>query len=174
MIHAPESFLQFGRSSIETVLTLADITLQSTERLVDLQLKTAKEALEQSMRNVRAVSAAKDLAELVAIQTQATRPDLEHALAYSRDVYPVAADAQARLGDILNSRASELGGDFLTVIDEAAKAPSLGAEMAPVKAVLTHARRANDAQSRPANHTKKVTASTRKGNKRTAPKKKAR
>ena len=52
MIHGSESFVQFGQSNFELAFTVADITLQSTERLVDLQMKTAKEALEQGLRNV--------------------------------------------------------------------------------------------------------------------------
>ena len=102
MSQSPESFVQFGKSNFQAALTVAGITLQSTERLVDLQMKSAKEVLEQGLRNVRALSDVKNVQDFVALQSKAAQPSLEKALAYSRDVYAVATEAQIGAVDLEN------------------------------------------------------------------------
>ena len=124
MIENSEPFVRFGASNLATALRVADITLESTGRLVDLQMKTAKEALEQGMRNVKAISDVKDVQQLVALQSKAAQPNLEKVLEYSRGVYAVAAEAQAQIGRVLRTRIGELGGELVTVVDRAAKSAS--------------------------------------------------
>ena len=121
-----EPFVRLGTFNFETVFTVADITLRSTERLVDLQLQTAKEALEQGIRTARAFTDVKDVQDFVALQSKAAHPNLEKALAYSREVYAVATDAQERISRVFKTRISELGGEIMTAVDQAAKsAPTL-------------------------------------------------
>jgi len=121
MMEKAVPFVQFGRANLETALTVADITLESTERLVDLQMKTAKEALARGMRHVKAFSDVKSVEDFVALQSKAARPDLDKALEYSRNVYAVATEAQVRIGKVLKTRLSELGGDIISAADHAAK-----------------------------------------------------
>ena len=176
MIHGSESFVQFGQSNFELAFTVADITLQSTERLVDLQMKTAKEALEQGLRNVHAFSDAKNVQDLVDLQSKAAQPSLEKALDYSRDVYAVATDAQMRIGKILKTRMHEFGGAMMKAVDQAAQSAA-GAETTAARSE-TVSGASNDAHAavpQRANHTKrKAVVAKRTFGKRKAAKKKAR
>jgi len=134
MIENSEPFVRFGKSNFETAVRVADITLESVERLVDLQAQTAKEALEQSMRNVKAFSGVRNVQDFVALQAQAAQPNLEKALAYSRNVYAVATDAQERIGRVLKTHISELGGELMAVVDHGVKsAPGTKAALAAFK-----------------------------------------
>ena len=145
MIQTPEPLVQFGTSNIEAVLTVADITLRSAERLLDLQLKTAKEALAEGVRNAQAISDAKNVQDIVALQSRAAQPSLEKALAYSRDVYAVASDAQARIGKVLETCMSELSTEIMTAMDQAAKtAPGSDAALAAFKSAFAAANNATE------------------------------
>ena len=175
MSQSPESFVQFGKSNFQAALTVAGITLQSTERLVDLQMKSAKEVLEQGLRNVRALSDVKNVQDFVALQSKAAQPSLEKALAYSRDVYAVATEAQTRIGKVLKARIDELGGELMTVVDQAAKsAPGSEAVAAAVKSALASGNNAHAAMTQAASHGRAVVAAKRAPIKRKAAAKKRR
>ena len=134
MIESSKPFVQLGKSNFETAVRVADITLESMERLVDLQAQTAKEALEQSMRNVKAYSDVRNVQDFVALQAKAAQPNIEKALAYSRNVYTVATDAQARISRVLKTHISELGGEIRSVVDHAVRsAPVAEATLAAFK-----------------------------------------
>jgi phasin family protein len=135
MIQNAEPFVRFGKANLETALTVADITLESTERLVALQMKTAKAALARGMRHVEALADVTNVRDFVALQSKVAQPDLDKALAFSRDVYAVATDAQERIGKILKSRLSELGGEIVTAVDQAAKStPATDTALAALQA----------------------------------------
>ena len=168
MIQNSAPFFQFGRATFETALTVADITFESTERLVDLQMRTAKETLAQSMRHVKAFSEVRNVQDFVALQSNAARPDLDKALAYSRDLYAVATDAQARIGKILKSRLSGMGSEIITAGDQAARSAPASAA---IQSALARARNDEHPKARAARRTGKSAAPRRPSSKRKRSKK---
>lgn len=130
MYQTPDRFMQLGKSSIEAALTVANITLQSTERLLDLQLKTAKEALVDGMRSARAMSEAKNVQEIVALQSTVGQPGIDKAIAYSRSLYEVASQAQTELNKLVEAQMAQVNEEFLAALDKAAKAAPAGSEPA--------------------------------------------
>ncbi|MGH8636181.1 MAG: phasin family protein [Burkholderiales bacterium] len=130
MEQAPERFMQLGKSSIEAALSVANITLQSTERLIDLNLKTAKEALDESLRNAKALTEAKNVQDVVALQSSAAQPGIDKALAYSRSVYEVATQAQTELNKLVEARLTQVNEELIAALDKAAKAAPAGSEPA--------------------------------------------
>ena len=175
MTQTSEPFVQFGRSNFEAALIVADITLQSTERLVDLQMRTAKEALEQGLRNVKALSTVRNMQEFIALQSTASQPSLEKALAYSRDVYAVTTDAQARISKVLKTRIDALGGEIMTAVDHAAKSrPGSEATIAAITSALAAGPNAHAAMTQPASRSRRVVAVKRTPGKRGAAKRKGR
>jgi len=130
MYQTPDRFMQIGKSSIEAALTVANITLQSTERLLDLNLKTAKEALDESMRSARALTEAKNVQDMVALQSTAAQPGLDKAIAYSRSVYEVATQAQTELNKLIEAQMAQVNGELIAALDNAAKTAPAGSEPA--------------------------------------------
>ena len=158
MYQAPEQFTQLGKSSIETALSVANITLQSTERLVDLQLKAAKEVLDQSMRSAKALTGAKNVQDLIALQSTAAQPNVEKVLAYSRSLYEVASDAQTRINKLVEARMTEFSDDLMAAMDQAVKNAPAGSEsaVAAFKSAVTAANTAYDTLSKVARQTADV------------------
>jgi phasin family protein len=161
MYQAPEQFVQFSKSSLEAALTLANITLQSTERLMDLQLKTAKEALDQSMKSAKALSDVKNVQDFVALQSASTQPGMEKVMEYSRTLYEVASDAQSRINKVMEARMAEFSGDFMAAVDKAVKTAPAGSEtaFAAFKSAMAAANTAYDTMSRAARHATDTAAS---------------
>ncbi|RPI47118.1 MAG: phasin family protein [Betaproteobacteria bacterium] len=130
MYQSPEQFMQLGKSSIEAALSVANITLQGAERLVGLQLKTAKAALDEGMRSARALSDVKSVQELIALQSTTAQPGIEKALAYSRSLYEVASETQSQINKVLEDRMAKVSGEFVAAMDKAVKNAPAGSETA--------------------------------------------
>lgn len=160
MAQAPEQFMQLGKSSIEAALLLANITLESTERLMDLQLKTAKQTLDQSMRNAQALSAVKNIQDFMSLQSNTAQPNVEQALAYSRALYEVASAAQTRFSKVVEERIGALNGEWMAALDQTTKGAPAGAETAftAFKSALSAATSAYDTLARATRQTADVTA----------------
>lgn len=150
MYQSPEQFMQFGKSSLEAALSLANITLQGTERLVGLQLKTAKEALDESIRSAKALSDIKNVQDLMGLQSTAAQPNMEKVMAYSRSVYEVASDTQTKINKVLEDRMSKAGGELVAAVDKVVKTAPAGSEtaVAAFKSAVAAASTAYDTMSK--------------------------
>jgi phasin family protein len=146
MYQTPDQFMQIGKSSIEAALTVANITLQSTERLLDLNLKTAKEALVQGIRSARALTEAKNVQEIVELQSTTAQPGLDKAIAYSRGLYEVASQAQSELSKLVETQMAQVNGELIAALDKAAKTAPVGSEpaFAALKSAVAMANSAYD------------------------------
>lgn len=161
MVQTSDQFMQIGKSSLEAALTLANITLESTERLMDLQLRTAKQTLEQSIRGAQALSTAKNVQDYFSLQSQTAQPNMEQALAYSRSLYEVASTAQARINKVVEARMSAINGELIAALDQVAKTAPNGSETAftAFKSALNAATNAYDTLTRATRQTADATAS---------------
>jgi len=150
MYQSPDQFVQFGKSSLEAAISLASITLQSTERLVGLQLKTAKEALDESIKSAKALSDVKNVQEFLSMQSTAAQPSLEKAVAYSRSLYEVAADTQTQITKVVEDRLSKVSGELVAAMDKAVKTAPAGSEtaVAAFKSAIAAANTAYDTMSK--------------------------
>jgi phasin family protein len=128
------------------------MTLLRTERLLDLQLKTAKEALVDSLRRARALSEARNVQEMVALQSTAAQPGIDKAIAYSRTLYEVASQAQTELNKLVEAQMAQVNEEFLSALDKAAKAAPAGSEpaFAAFKSAMAMANTAYDTFARAA------------------------
>ena len=130
MYQTPDRFMEFGKSSIEAALALATITLQSTERLLDLNIRTAKDAIDQGVRNAKALSSAANVQDIVTLQSSAAQPGMDKAIAYSRGLYEVASQAQGELNKLVGARVAQVNEELIAALDKAAKSAPAGSEPA--------------------------------------------
>jgi phasin family protein len=146
MYQSPDRFIQLGKSSLEAALAVASITLHSTERLLDLNLKTAREALDQGMRNAKALTEASNVQDVLAMQSNAAQPGIDKAIAYSRGLYEVASQAQTELNKLVEARIAQVNEDLIAALDNVAKVAPAGSEpaIAAFKSAMTMANSAYD------------------------------
>ncbi|RRS04036.1 phasin family protein [Aquabacterium soli] len=132
MMLTAEQLLATHKANIETLFTLGQKAFEGVEKLVELNLQTAKTTLDEVADHTRAVLSVKDAQELVALQTALLQPNAEKVAAYSRHVYDIAASTSSEVSKLAESQASEAQQKFLSVVDNAVKNAPAGTENAVV------------------------------------------
>ena len=159
MSTVPQQLAVTSKESLESVIAFAGITAAGAEKLIELQLRTAKNAFADVVKNAKALSAVKDVQELTEIQASIAQPLADKFAAYGRSVYAVIAETQAELNKFFEERIAETNKTFVTVLDQAVKNAPAGSDVAvaAVKSAMAAANQAYDAFSKA---TKQVTEAT--------------
>jgi phasin family protein len=157
---APEQFIQLGKSNLEAALSIASLTLQTTEKLIDLQMRTAKDALDQGVKSAKAFAEVKNVQDLMALQSASTQPGIEKMLAFSRSLYDVASDTQSKVTKIVESRVAEVSGGLMAAVEQVAKNAPAGTEgaMTAFKSAIAAANNAYDTMTKVARQAGEATA----------------
>ncbi len=132
MFAFPEQFSNATKANLESqfalLSTLTSTTFQSLEKLVDLNINTAKAALEDSSATTRQLLAAKDAQEFFAVSASQAQPNAEKALSYSRQVASIAADTGAEFSRVAETQFAEVNRKVISLVDEVTKNAPAGSE----------------------------------------------
>lgn len=152
MFNTPEQFATTNKASVEALLNLANTAFASAERIAALNLNTARSLLEDSVSNTKALLGAKDIQELIALQTTLAQPAVEKAVAYSRSLYEIAAQTQEEISKVVEAQFTETNKNVASVLDKAAKNAPAGSDVAvaAVKSAIAAANSAYDSISKAA------------------------
>lgn len=176
MLNVPEQVVATNKENLETMIAFAGIAATGAEKLIDLQLTSAKSAFEEAIKSVKAAASAKDVQQLTEIQAAIAQPVADRMVAYSRSVYAVMAETQAELSRFFEERVAEMNKNMVTTLDKVAKNAPAGSDvaMAAVKSAITAANQAYDAFSKASKQVAEATETTfTAATGATAPKKKA-
>ncbi|KAF0815263.1 hypothetical protein IGB42_00344 [Andreprevotia sp. IGB-42] len=127
---AQQQFTDFATENVETYLRFARIGLDSAERLVKLQLETAKTTLEESARAAQTLAAVRDPQEALALRSKLTETGVDQASVYSRHVYEIASQAQAALSQLVEERTTAFNRNVVAGLDRFVKTAPAGADVA--------------------------------------------
>lgn len=144
MYTTPEQFAGANKANVETLLTVANTAFASAERLAALNLNTARTLLEDSVNAAKALLSAKDIQELVGMQSALAQPAFEKAVAYSRSVYEISSQTQEEFAKIFDSQYVEINRNVTSALDKAVKNAPAGSDVA-VAAVKSAIAAANSA-----------------------------
>jgi phasin family protein len=97
----PEQLIALNKANIEAALRFAGVALQGAERLIDLQLSTAKTVLNEGFESAKALASVRDFEQLAALKDTLVQPSVEKATSYAKQVYDVATATQSELGRIV-------------------------------------------------------------------------
>jgi phasin family protein len=130
MYATPEKLITANKANVETMVTIANTAFASAERLAALNLNTARNMLEDTVGNAKALMSIKNPQDLMALQTALAQPALDKAVAYSRGVYEIATQTQEVLGKLFEGQVAEMNSNVSTALDKAAKNAPAGADVA--------------------------------------------
>jgi len=147
-----EQFASTNKTTVETLLTIANTVFASAERFAALNLNTARVFMEDSVANATALLAVKDVKELVAVQAALAQPAAEKFVVYSRSVYEIASETQGELSKVVEVQASDLNKNVSVALDKALKNAPAGSDVAvsTVKSAIAAANSAYDSMTKAA------------------------
>ena len=125
-----EQILATQKSNVEILFGLTTKAFEGVEKLVELNLQTAKAAMGEAADATRAAFSVKDAQELLALQAGLLQPVAEKAAAYSRHVYEIAAATNAEVTKVAEATATDAQTKFMSVVDNAVKNAPAGTENA--------------------------------------------
>ncbi len=159
MFNAPEQFTSANKANVEALLNLANTVFASAERFAALNLNTARSLLEDSVANTKALLGAKDIQELISLQSTLAQPSVEKAVAYSRSLYEIAAQTQEEISKVVEAQFTEANKTVATALDKAAKNAPAGSDVAvaAVKSAIAAANSAYDSISKAAKQVAEMT-----------------
>ena len=137
----PEQITAAHKANVESLIELSQKTFGGLEKLVGLNLQASRSVLEDSAAHSKALLAAKDAQEVLALHTALVQPASEKAIAYGEQVYEIASSTQAEVTKLVEAKVSDAQGQLQTLIDTAVKSAPAGSEpaVALVKTVVTAA-----------------------------------
>lgn len=162
MYTVPEQVTAANKEGLETFLGFAGITASAAERLVELNLATAKAAFAEASKNAKTIVDVKDVQELVSMQGTLAQPAAEKVLGYLKAGYGILSETQAEFGKLFESRLAELNKGFVSAIEKAAKNAPAGSEVAvaAVKSAVASANQAYDAFTKASKQVSDLTEAT--------------
>jgi phasin family protein len=126
MTPIPEDFLlQAWKQQLDLGLRLIETMVEGAIKLREVQLEAATDAHADAVATRKSVADATDLAQLVKLNSEWTRANVQKCAAYWRDLYEVATRTQGELASRANIQSpavaveGEPGKALLGMIDEA-------------------------------------------------------
>ena len=150
MYVTPEQVVATNKAGVEALIGLAHSQFAAFERVSALTFNATKSVFEDSVAHTKALMGAKDVQELVKLNTAATQPSIEKVIAYSRSVYDVTTQTQGELTKLVESQASEFNKSVVSLVDKVSKNAPAGSDVAvaAVKSALAAANSAYDSMSK--------------------------
>lgn len=150
MYVTPDQVVATNKAGVEALLGLAHTQFAAFEKLSALAFNATKAAFEDSVAHTRALINAKDVQEVINLNSAAAQPTLEKAIALSRNMYDVATQSQGDLTKLVESQAGELNKSVVGMLDKVTKGAPAGSDVAvaAVKSALAAANSAYDSMSK--------------------------
>jgi phasin family protein len=145
---------EITNAAVQTAARFTQISMDSTERAIAVQLEYAKGALAQASLTAQAVSQVKGVQDFVSLRTRIAENALENLMGYSRSLYEVGAEAQAELSKLAEERMSSFQQAVSETVDQAARSAPAGGDVAvaAIKSSLAATTAAFDSFTKAAKH----------------------
>lgn len=124
-----QQYFAASQHALDTFLSFTQSAINGAEKIAQLNFESTRKAVEDFEAN-KDLFAAKDVQELVNLQRNLARPNIEKAVAYSRSLYDIANETKAELIQISENRRNEYQQAIENVLSSTAKNAPGGADVA--------------------------------------------
>jgi phasin family protein len=125
-----ETIADLGKTNYANAIKLASLSLENTEKLMKLNLNTARAALAQGVENAQAVSSVKDIQELLALRAKLAEAGVQAATGYSRTLYELSSEAQAEFSALAEEAWAAYTKGVASFVETATKSAPAGSDVA--------------------------------------------
>ena len=123
-----DQFTAANEAAINQFAQFAQLGLANVERFASLGLDAARESVEQAAAHAQSLANAKDVHEVIALNSAALEPVMKRAYSYSRTVYETAAETNNEVKRVLEKQAAEYNKATVAALEEAFKYAPAGSE----------------------------------------------
>jgi phasin family protein len=106
----------------------AQLSLVNLEKFAQLGLAATRASVEQATAHAQALASAKDVHEVIALNSAALEPAMKRAYAYSRTAYESAAEANSEVKRVIEAQSAEYNRAAVAALEEAFKYAPAGSE----------------------------------------------
>jgi len=117
-----------NEAAITQFAQFAQLSLANVERFTALSLDAARESVAQATAHVQAVAGAKDVTEVIALNSAAVEPVMKRAYVYSRTAYETAAESNTEVKRVFEKQAADFNRAAVAALEEAFKYAPAGSE----------------------------------------------
>ncbi|MCW2313785.1 phasin family protein [Rhodoferax antarcticus] len=130
MMTTVEQFTTSAKANLDTAMGLSHKSFAGFEKMVELNMAAAKAIMTESFEFTQSMLAAKDVQQVVALQSGLVTPMAEKSAAYGRHVYGIAIETSAEFTKAMEGKAAESQKAFTQVMDTMVKNAPAGSESA--------------------------------------------
>src|SRR5260221_1033354 len=125
-----DQFSAANEAAITQFTYFAQLSLANVERFAELSLGAARESVEQATAHAQSLAGARDVHEVIALNSAALEPVMKRAYTYSRTVYETAAETNNEVKRVFEKQTAEINKAAIAAFEEAFKYAPAGS--APV------------------------------------------
>ena len=123
-----DQFSAANEAAINQFSYFAQLSLANVERFAELSLGAARDSVEQAAAHAQNIAGAKDVTEVIALNSAAFEPVMKRAYAYSRTAYETAAETNTEVKRVFEKQAAEYNKAAVAALEEAFKYAPAGSE----------------------------------------------
>ena len=117
-----------NEAAINQFTYFAKLSLANVERFTELGLDAARASVEQATAHAQSLAGAKDVHEVIALNSAAIEPVMKRAYAYSRTAYETAAETNTEVKRVVEKQAAEYNKAAIAALEESFKYAPAGSE----------------------------------------------
>ena len=123
-----DQFSAANEAAIKQFTYFAQLSLANVERFAELSLGAARDSVEQATAHAQSLAGAKDVQDVIALNSAALEPVMKRAYAYSRTAYDTAAETNNEVKRAIEKQTAEFNRAAVAALEEAFKYAPSGSE----------------------------------------------
>ncbi|GHT87174.1 hypothetical protein FACS1894116_10830 [Betaproteobacteria bacterium] len=113
MVTKPEQLADLQKKGLEVAAHLVQLSIENSQRVVEIQVSTAKALFADGVNSAKALSTVKDAQQAVELRTRYAQSTAEKVLAAAREITEVATQAQVEAGKLVGEQLTTSGAEVL-------------------------------------------------------------
>ncbi|NMG49483.1 TIGR01841 family phasin [Azoarcus communis] len=99
-----DQFNELQKKNLEAAMRLAQLSIENSQRVMEIQVATAKSLFEEGVQNAKALSSIKDPKQAVELRTQYAQTTTERMLSCAREIAEITTRTQAEVGKLVGEQ----------------------------------------------------------------------
>ena len=113
-----EQTRELQKKSLDAAVQLAQLSIENTQRVIEIQVAVAKSLFEDSVNNAKALSGIKDPQEALQLRSRFAQNTAEKVFAGAREIAEVATKAQSEVGKLVGESLTAGSAEVLGAIQK--------------------------------------------------------